>query len=280
MSTEPTTRFVPEPGYTPIPDVLFDEYLLECTGSEWQVLTMIARMTFGWGVEERLLKTEELAELTGLSRQSVSTALKGLLGKGMIGRRHHQANQWLYGIPVKKLDAVKKLGSPKSLQPLSKSDARTNNRSTTKKRNIGANAPPVKKTEARKQGGARFKPDPTQPVDAVIVELFEDWVASTPQPDGTSLTNARAGQIRARLREQAEGVPSGEALAVAAERLREGLQGWYASDWHRDRGAFDFDTFFRSRGKVDMFRGRGHRETQRKTNGRNAEYDAHIERGS
>jgi hypothetical protein len=126
-----------------------------------------------------------------------------------------------------------------------------------------------------KDRGKRFVPNAQEPADAVIVELYELWIANTPQPEGAVLTNGRASQCRARMREQAEGVDREEALTVARARMVEGLEGWFGSDYHRDRQAFDWETFFRSRKKVEMFRQR-HLAQLGASNGKranHAEYD-------
>jgi len=275
-------RFVPAPGYTQIPNVIFDEYILECSGSEWQVLTMIARRTFGWQVEERLLTTGDLADLTGLSRQAVSSALNELRRKGMINRRHHRSNQWYYGIPVKKVDTVKNLGSPKNRQP-SAPECQKNRHPLIRKeskegKKEGGKAASVRKANKKQSAGSDFMPQ--DEADRVVVELYEKWREETGQPANTRLTVKRAGQARQRLREQAKGCPPETALADARSAMLEALEGWINSPWHREREAFDWETLFRSYDKVEMLRAR-RREQLAKSNGNGKKdfsaYDSQVE---
>jgi phage replication O-like protein O len=225
---EPTAkRSVPPPGYTQIPNALFDEYLLECSGSEWQVLSMIARQTFGWGVEMRLLSTGQLAGLTGLSRQAVSGALTGLLKKGMVDRRHAKSNRWLYGIPVKKVDAAQKVGSPESRQPSTPGCQKSRQPLIRKENN---------KEKESASGGESVNKDDT----GHIQELFDLWRSLTGRNGSTQLTAKRRSHLRARLADS------------SIDELRDAIRGLAGSRWHVEKGKTDFELIFRSRERVEF----------------------------
>jgi phage replication O-like protein O len=262
-------RFVAPPGYTQLPNELLDEVLPVAGHAEWKVTCAIARQTFGWGIERRRLSLTDLQELTGLSRQSVQKGLDAGLRRGYL-RRRREGHGFVYGIPVGTstanfLGSCKKEPSDEESSSLTDKSLLTRPSTSKGKKTLrGKETQPAaspqeaakKRDTGKGKNGLRFKPDPNDPADAVVVELYELWIAKTPQPDGTVLTNKRAGQVKARMREQAEGVDRGEALTTAHVRMLEGLEGWFESDWHRANQAFDWETFFRSRAKVEMFRGR------------------------
>lgn len=274
-------RYVTPPGFTQIPNVLFDEILPVAGHAEWKVTCAIARQTFGWGIETRRFTNAQLCELTGLSRQSVTNGLEEAEKRGFIGRRHLGGNHFEFGLRVKKLDAPPDSEGgelptyeAESILPTRKLTSKGNKTLRGKQKQPAA--PPqgdVRKSDAGKKG-ARFVPNPDEPADAVIVELFELWLANTTQPERTVLTNHRASQCRARMREQAEGVDRDEALTVARAQMVEALEGWFASSWHRANQAFDWETLFRSRKKVEMFRQRHHAEgaSAGKSSAERAEY--------
>jgi hypothetical protein len=82
--------------YTPIPDELFDDYLAGLSGAEVKVLLYIMRKTFGWKKDSDNISLSQImggvirkdGEVqdrgTGLARDSVTRALKGLEEKGHI----------------------------------------------------------------------------------------------------------------------------------------------------------------------------------------------------
>jgi len=265
--TNEVRRFVSPPGYTQIPNELLDEIMPAVTTlAELKVTLAIARETFGWQREKRRLSLEEIMELTGLSRQSAQKGVTACMERGYFGRRR-EGHGFVYGLRVATANNLVSSVSTEestSLTQLSPDSRPPSNKGKKalrgKENNDGADAPPsAKKVTIKGKPGQTFKPDAEIQVHTVIVELYELWVAETKQPPRTTLTVGRAQQILARLREQAEGHPSTAALTAAREQLLEGLNGWFTSQWHRDRDAFDFEVFFRSRKKVEMFRSRGHR---------------------
>lgn len=259
------------PNYTQVPNEFLDNVLPEgLSKAELTVCLVLMRETFGFHRScTELLTVDELQARTGLSRTAVVSGLKEAMERGYVGRRRQGDGTVyeVYGVRVEEDESRKLLptpkvgksyrGSRKKLPPSNKGKKTLRGKEKQK----GADAPEsAKKATIKGKPGQTFKPDPESEVHSVIVELFELWRVETKQPPHTTLTVKRAQQILARLREQAEGHEPAVALAAAKEQLLEALRGWFASDWHRDRNAFDFEVLFRSRQKVDMFRGRHHRE--------------------
>ena len=266
--TEQPRRFVPPPGYTQIPNVLFDEYLLECVGSEWQVLTLIARRTFGWGVEERVFTTEDLAAKTGLSRGAVSVALKGLIEKGMLARRHDKSNRWFYGIPVKKMDAVKKVSSSESEQPFPKSPGASNTRTTTTSETKSSVSESGQESDIADSDDPQLQQPPGLDVDSVIPEVFEAWRTGVGKSTASKLDTRRKIKLKARLHEAMD-VDGNAQVKLEAGRaeLLEAVAGMVNSEWHRENGHQNFDQLFRDRDAVDKFVSRRRAELMANSNG-------------
>lgn len=84
------------PRYTPVPDELFDELMADLSGAELKVLLYIIRRTFGFKKDVDNISLNQICngittregnvidKGTGLSQQSVITALKGLIQKHAI----------------------------------------------------------------------------------------------------------------------------------------------------------------------------------------------------
>lgn len=73
------------PNYTQIPNIYFDEIMQTLNQTENIVFLVIMRKTFGWHKKRDNISYSQIMELTGIkSRTTVSTALKGLLEKGLI----------------------------------------------------------------------------------------------------------------------------------------------------------------------------------------------------
>lgn len=69
---------------TQIPNIILDEWMYELTPAEFKVVMVIARQTYGWNKENDWLTYSQLIEKTGLSKETVATALKGLHESGKI----------------------------------------------------------------------------------------------------------------------------------------------------------------------------------------------------
>lgn len=73
------------PNYTQIPNIYFDEIMQTLNQTENIVFLVIMRKTFGWHKKRDNISYSQIMELAGIkSRTTVSTALKGLLEKGLI----------------------------------------------------------------------------------------------------------------------------------------------------------------------------------------------------
>jgi len=84
------------PRYTQVPDELFDELLAELSGSETKVLLYVIRRTFGFKRESDHISLSQMVngitkkdgtildKGTGLHKDSVATAIKSLISKGIL----------------------------------------------------------------------------------------------------------------------------------------------------------------------------------------------------
>jgi phage replication O-like protein O len=91
------------PNTTPVPDELFDDLLADLSGAELKVLLYICRRTFGFKKESDTISIsqmtdgiqkkdgERLDRGTGLSKDSVARAVKGLEEKGVILRTRRRS---------------------------------------------------------------------------------------------------------------------------------------------------------------------------------------------
>jgi len=85
-----------KPRYTPVPDDLFDELMPEITGSELKVLLYVVRRTFGFKKDSDHISLSQMVngitkkdgsiqdKGTGLHKDSVITAVKSLVSKGIL----------------------------------------------------------------------------------------------------------------------------------------------------------------------------------------------------
>jgi len=102
---------IEKPNYTQIPNVYFDEIMQTLNQTENIVFLVIMRKTFGWHKKRDKISYSQIMELTGIkSRTTVSTALKGLLEKGLIEtQKAGQLISYTVSInePVQKIDQSK-----------------------------------------------------------------------------------------------------------------------------------------------------------------------------
>ncbi|HAZ00589.1 MAG: hypothetical protein A2W90_04880 [Bacteroidetes bacterium GWF2_42_66] len=78
-------------GYTPIPNIIFDQQLKNIGSSELKILLVIIRQTYGW-VDKKTGKRKEkdrisytqFARKTGLSRKTISKGISLLSKKNLI----------------------------------------------------------------------------------------------------------------------------------------------------------------------------------------------------
>lgn len=69
---------------TQIPNVIIDEWLPTLTGTEFRILIVIARQTYGWHKDTDYLSYSQLIKRTGSANGSIGNALKSLREKGFI----------------------------------------------------------------------------------------------------------------------------------------------------------------------------------------------------
>jgi len=75
---------IPKPNYTQTPNIFIDEIMRNLSGSEMKVMMAIIRKTFGWQKKRDRISINQIAEITGLARSSISTALDSLEKMGYI----------------------------------------------------------------------------------------------------------------------------------------------------------------------------------------------------
>lgn len=267
-------RFVQPPGYTQVPNVLFDEIMPVASAAEWKVTSAIARVTFGWGKEERLLSNADLEALTGLSRPSVIKGAREAEERGFVGRREVSPQKFVYGLRVKKIDPLEDAKGSKNFTPGCKDSLPPS---------IQGKQTPTGSKQKHGRSGDLFVADPDVPVDAVIVECFEAWRIGTDRNGSSQLTVRRAGSIRARLKEASRGAPDGaepdEALAFGRQEVLDAAKGMATSVWHRENGHTEFDQLFRNRDRIEAFVKRlqkTQREEGKSAAKRFAAYDAAV----
>lgn len=102
---------VQPPNYTQIPNILI-ALMAEMREAELKVMLAIARETFGWHREEKLLSLTRLRALTGLSRQGVLNGIQAGLNRQLIKRRPEEGS-FIYRLLVHEADQSTSLtGTP------------------------------------------------------------------------------------------------------------------------------------------------------------------------
>ena len=95
-------------GYTKIPNWLFDEIMPKCgNASEWLIVCVIARKTFGWGKKSDVISYSQLKKASGIgSRATIKKSLFSLIDSGIIIREQSEGQGIAYSItePVQKLN--------------------------------------------------------------------------------------------------------------------------------------------------------------------------------
>lgn len=72
------------PNWTQIPNKLIDEYMSELKGSELMIMLAICRKTIGWHKQCDDISGSQLAEITGLARETISRSVQSLEEKNLI----------------------------------------------------------------------------------------------------------------------------------------------------------------------------------------------------
>lgn len=186
------------PNTTQVPDEFFDEVLSILSGAEVKVALYIIRRTFGFKRERDSISISQmihgittrdgriLDRGTGLSRDSVTKALKALEEKGIILKNKYQSAQKgyetnTYSLNVLPLSENRTTPSPKMMHPLvRKSDIQDtvkqytdNNVNVDKegKERIGAEEP---KTDLHKLSNLDQSPEKTNYIAEDILKAFGD----------------------------------------------------------------------------------------------------------
>src|SRR6476661_340025 len=102
-SAPPPFRGFSGPNYTPVPDELFDDLMVDLSGAELRVLLYIIRRTFGFKRDADAISLSQMVSGittrdgrvldhgTGLSKATVARGLKGLRDKGIILAERHSS---------------------------------------------------------------------------------------------------------------------------------------------------------------------------------------------
>lgn len=72
------------PNYTQIPNVVLDEWIKILNYSEFKILMIICRKTFGWHKTKDKISYNQLSEMTGICKNTVISSLKKLEDYGLI----------------------------------------------------------------------------------------------------------------------------------------------------------------------------------------------------
>lgn len=103
-SAFPITTYIKEPNYTQLPNEWLENTLPQInTLAEIKVTLILFRQTFGWkGRKEAQvrLSCEQIAKLTGLTKQSVHDGIKAALARGFVYRIKTGPQAYAYGIQV------------------------------------------------------------------------------------------------------------------------------------------------------------------------------------
>lgn len=82
------------PNHTQVPNDLFDEHLADLGHAELKVLMVLIRWTLGFHRRKIRMPLRKMEELTGLSRRSIITAAKKLIGRGLVEQDTERVSEW------------------------------------------------------------------------------------------------------------------------------------------------------------------------------------------
>ena len=78
--------------YTPISNILFDNFIPMLTGAELKILLIILRQTDGWQKDRDKMTISQLQEKTGLSKRIITETIQKLIIKKLIVVTDYQKN--------------------------------------------------------------------------------------------------------------------------------------------------------------------------------------------
>lgn len=93
-----------KPGYTQIPNEIFDQLMPQLSGAQFKILCLIARKTLGFHRECHAMGLDALSSGSGLSRQGVLDATEALCKEGWIEKEkqseHGKSAASLYSLAI------------------------------------------------------------------------------------------------------------------------------------------------------------------------------------
>jgi len=79
-----------EPNYTQIPNIIFDYWMAVLSQSEFKILMCVCRKTFGWHKTSDHISRNQLVKMTGMSANTVQTAIEKLESIGLLFKTQSQ----------------------------------------------------------------------------------------------------------------------------------------------------------------------------------------------
>lgn len=87
MSTSNNKRKKLDVFFTMLPNIFLDKYMFNLSGAAVKIYLVITRKTIGWGKKENYISYSQFHKFTGLSKSSISSAIKELLILNLIKSR-------------------------------------------------------------------------------------------------------------------------------------------------------------------------------------------------
>ena len=87
MSTSNNKRKKLDVFFTMLPNIFLDKYIFNLSGAAVKIYLVITRKTIGWGKKENYISYSQFHKFTGLSKSSISSAIKELLILNLIKSR-------------------------------------------------------------------------------------------------------------------------------------------------------------------------------------------------
>lgn len=78
------------PNYTQIPNVIFDHWMAIVSPGAFKVLICMCRKIFGWHKTSDTISKNQIMKVTGLSKNSVQTAVEELESHGLVRKYQHK----------------------------------------------------------------------------------------------------------------------------------------------------------------------------------------------
>lgn len=102
---------IEKPNYTQVPNIILDN-MHELTGSEFKIIMLICRKTFGWHKEKDKISLSQITKNTGIGKTQAVKALKNLENKGLISTKKQQGNTTEFELVIEsKSELVQKVNT-------------------------------------------------------------------------------------------------------------------------------------------------------------------------